>query len=51
MDGITKMKKYNVYLTDEQHAYLKLKAEQNGLKGSELLRRIIDEWKRKGGKV
>lgn len=43
------MKRRSIFLTDEQHDWLKHKADKSGLKLSEYLRRIIDEYRRKEG--
>ena len=46
------MKKHrvNYNVTDRQHKTLQIKAEQQELSASELLRRILDEWIEKNAK-
>ncbi len=41
------MKRLNVYVTEQQDAFLKETGQQLGIKPSELLRRIVDEYRLK----
>lgn len=41
------MKRRTYFMTEEQHAWLANKAKSMGIKTSELLRRIIDDYRRK----
>ncbi|HLO11186.1 MAG TPA: ribbon-helix-helix protein, CopG family [Pseudoneobacillus sp.] len=38
------MKRTQIYLTEKQHEQLNKVSENNDIKISELIRRIIDEW-------
>lgn len=43
------MKRRTYFMTEEQHAWLEKKAAKMGIKISELLRRIIDEYRKREG--